>query len=266
MAAMDTASEMGEPVANAAPDGGGELKESSGAPPGGAQQQPGPGPAKTGHFQSNRALYFLVTPIVVLTALGLGFLLSALNQSHRTISSLSTRLVSLEEELRARSVATEKAVESPPLPPEPLNPSAAPANAGAASGPGSAAGWTKACSLVEGVETCRTGGMLAEASGAVVLEFALVERGAAKELQIAVPSPALIGPGVTVSVGSSAPINASFAVCMSKGCAGRAQVDADFVASLMDQKGRKLDFDMSLEGFAAAYDGPASASADTAGK
>jgi invasion protein IalB len=125
--------------------------------------------------------------------------------------------------------------------------------------------WKKTCTQAEGVEICQTGRQLADASGSVVLHFILVEGGGDREVQIAVPSPIMIVPGISIGVDSSPAISAPVAICIPHQCVAGAKADDNFLGSLKSgsavkvsfagMRGSDVNLDLPLAGFAEAYEG-----------
>jgi invasion protein IalB len=94
----------------------------------------------------------------------------------------------------------------------------------------------------------------------------VIERDDKKLLQVAVPPVALIQPGVQIKIDNGEPTGVKYVVCTPGECLALGEINDDFIAKLkgggnvvitmVNPQGRPVNFDISLAGFTATYDGP----------
>ena len=126
--------------------------------------------------------------------------------------------------------------------------------------------WEKICGKVKDVEECHTSRKRVAATGQPLVVFLVIERGDKKLLQIAVPPVALIQPGVQVKIDNAEPTGVKYVVCTPGECLALGEINADFISKLkkggnliitmLNPQGKPVNFDISLAGFTAVYDGP----------
>jgi invasion protein IalB len=126
--------------------------------------------------------------------------------------------------------------------------------------------WEKICGKIKDVEECHTSRKRLAATGQALAQFLVIERGDKKLLQIAVPPVALIQPGVQVKIDNAEPTGVKYVVCTPGECLALGEINADFVSKLkkggnlvitmLNPQGKPVNFDISLGGFTAIYDGP----------
>ena len=115
-------------------------------------------------------------------------------------------------------------------------------------------------------QECHTSRKRLAATGQPLAQFLVIERGDKKLLQIAVPPVALIQPGVQVKIDNAEPTGVKYVVCTPGECLALGEINADFIAKLkkggiltitmLNPQGKPVNFEISLVGFTAVYDGP----------
>lgn len=128
--------------------------------------------------------------------------------------------------------------------------------------------WEKVCGKVKDQEECHVSRRRLAATGQAIAQVMLIDRPDKKLIQIAVPPVALIQPGVQIKIDDKQPIGVKYVVCTPGECLALGEINADFVGSLkrggklvismLNPQGKTVAFDLSLSGFTATYDGPAS--------
>jgi invasion protein IalB len=126
--------------------------------------------------------------------------------------------------------------------------------------------WEKICGTVKEQEECHIGRKRLAATGQPLAQFLIIERGDKKLVQIAVPPVALIQPGVQIKIDDGEATGVKYVVCTPGECLALGEITADFIAklkqggtmviSMLNPQGKPVNFDMSLAGFTAIYDGP----------
>lgn len=126
--------------------------------------------------------------------------------------------------------------------------------------------WEKICGKIKEAEECHTSRKRLAATGQPLAQFLVIERGDKKLLQIAVPPVALIQPGIQVKIDNAEPTGVKYVVCTPGECLALGEINADFIGKLkkggnltitmLNPQGKPVNFDLSLVGFTAAYDGP----------
>ena len=126
--------------------------------------------------------------------------------------------------------------------------------------------WEKICGKIKDAQECHTSRKRLAATGQPLAQFLVIERGDKKLLQIAVPPVALIQPGIQVKIDDGEPTGVKYVVCTPGECLALGEINADFVARLkkggtliitmLNPQGKPVNFDISLVGFTAVYDGP----------
>jgi invasion protein IalB len=146
----------------------------------------------------------------------------------------------------------------------------APAVAAPPAAPGAAAvpqpEWEKICGKINNSDECHTSRKRLAATGQPIAQFLVIERGDKKLLQLAVPPVALIQPGVQVKIDNGEATGVKYVVCTPGECLALGEINADFIAKLkkggnvsitmLNPQGKPVNFDISLVGFTAIYDGP----------
>jgi invasion protein IalB len=125
--------------------------------------------------------------------------------------------------------------------------------------------WEKVCGKISEQQECHTSRKRVAATGQPIAQFLVIERGDKKLLQIAVPPVALIQPGVQVKIDDAEPTGVKYVVCTPGECLALGEINEDFVGKLkkgkaviitmLNPQGKPVNFDISLVGFTAIYDG-----------
>ena len=126
--------------------------------------------------------------------------------------------------------------------------------------------WEKICGKIKDAQECHTSRKRLAATGQPLAQFLVIERGDKKLLQIAVPPVALIQPGVQVKIDNAEPTGVKYVVCTPGECLALGEINADFISKLkkggnltitmLNPQGKPVNFEISLAGFTAVYDGP----------
>jgi invasion protein IalB len=126
--------------------------------------------------------------------------------------------------------------------------------------------WEKVCGTVKEQEECHIGRKRLAATGQPLAQFLIIERGDKKLVQIAVPPVALIQPGVQIKIDDQEPTGVKYVVCTPGECLALGEINDDFIGrlkkggtmviSMLNPQGKPVNFDLSLAGFTAVYDGP----------
>lgn len=126
--------------------------------------------------------------------------------------------------------------------------------------------WEKVCGKINDQQECHTSRKRLAATGQPIAQFLIIERGDKKLLQLAVPPVALIQPGVQVKIDNGEATGVKYVVCTPGECLALGEINADFIAKLkkggnvsvtmLNPQGKPVNFDVSLAGFTAIYDGP----------
>jgi invasion protein IalB len=126
--------------------------------------------------------------------------------------------------------------------------------------------WEKVCGKISDQQECHTSRKRLAATGQPIAQFLVIERGDKKLLQIAVPPVALIQPGVQVKIDNGEATGVKYVVCTPGECLALGEINADFIAKLkkggnltitmLNPQGKPVNFEISLVGFTAIYDGP----------
>jgi invasion protein IalB len=126
--------------------------------------------------------------------------------------------------------------------------------------------WEKVCGKVSDQQECHTSRKRLAATGQAIAQFLVIERGDKKLLQLAVPPVALIQPGVQVKIDDAEPTGVKYVVCTPGECLALGEINNDFIGKLkkggnvtitmLNPQGKPVNFDISLKGFTAIYDGP----------
>ena len=158
---------------------------------------------------------------------------------------------------------------------------AAPANAQDAAAPAPAApaaaaadtspqpDWVKLCSKPEGAEqqVCLITRERRATTGQLLAAVTVREVGDKKFMVAAVVPGMLIRPGMQVQIDGANATKAEYTICFPNLCFAEAEINADYVGKLkggsklvvttLSQQAKPVNFDISLAGFTAAYDGAA---------
>jgi invasion protein IalB len=126
--------------------------------------------------------------------------------------------------------------------------------------------WEKVCGDVNEQQECHISRRRLAATGQPIAQIMVIERGDKKLIQVAVPPVALIQPGVQIKIDTQEAIGVKYVVCTPGECLALGEIDAAFVAKLkqggnlvitmLNPQGKPVNFDISLAGFTASYDGP----------
>ncbi|HWL93503.1 MAG TPA: invasion associated locus B family protein [Phycisphaerae bacterium] len=126
--------------------------------------------------------------------------------------------------------------------------------------------WTKVCGTVNEKEECHTERRRLAATGQPIAQFMIIEREGKRLVQIAVPPVALIQPGVQIKIDDGEPTGVKYVVCTPNECLALGEINDDFIErlkqggtmliSMLNPQGKPVNFDLSLVGFTAIYDGP----------
>jgi invasion protein IalB len=126
--------------------------------------------------------------------------------------------------------------------------------------------WEKVCGNVNNAQECHTARRRVAATGQVLAQVMIIERADKKLVQIAVPPVALIQPGIQIKIDGGEPTGVRYVVCTPGECLALGEINNDFIGrlkrgksmviSMLNPQGKAVNFDMSLAGFTATYDGP----------
>jgi invasion protein IalB len=126
--------------------------------------------------------------------------------------------------------------------------------------------WEKVCGNVNNAQECHVSRRRIAATGQALAQVMLIERGDKKLIQIAVPPVALIQPGIQVKIDTGEATGVKYVVCTPGECLALGEINNDFVGrlkrgnnmvvSMLNPQGKAVNFDISLSGFTATYDGP----------
>ncbi len=126
--------------------------------------------------------------------------------------------------------------------------------------------WEKVCGNINDNQECHISRKRLAATGQPIAQFLVIERGDKKLLQVAVPPVALIQPGVQVKIDDGEASGVKYVVCTPGECLALGEINDDFISRLkrggnvvitmLNPQGKPVNFDISLVGFTATYDGP----------
>ena len=130
-------------------------------------------------------------------------------------------------------------------------------------------GWVKLCS--ENPENkqqiCVVSRERRAATGQLLAAVSVREVQDKKFLVTAVPPGMLLRPGLQVQIDGANATNMTYTICFPNLCFAESEVNADFVGSMkrgtqlvittLNQQAKPVNFDVSLQGFTASYDGEA---------
>jgi invasion protein IalB len=126
--------------------------------------------------------------------------------------------------------------------------------------------WEKICGTIKDQQECHVSRKRLAATGQPLAQFMIIERGDKKLIQIAVPPVVLIQPGVQLKIDTNQPTGVKYVVCTPGECLALGEINTEFVAGLkrgksmtvtmLNPQGKPVNFDISLAGFTASYDGP----------
>ena len=126
--------------------------------------------------------------------------------------------------------------------------------------------WEKVCGDIRDERECHTSRRRVAATGQVLAQFMIIERGDKKLVQVAVPPVALIQQGVQLKIDDAEPTGMKYVVCTPGECLALGEIKAEFIGqlkrgktltvSMLNPQGKAVNFDISLAGFTATYDGP----------
>ncbi len=105
------------------------------------------------------------------------------------------------------------------------------------------------------------------ATGQLLAAISVREVQDKKFLVTAVPPGMLLRPGLQVQIDGAKPTNMPYSICFPNLCFAESEINADYVASMkkgtqlvittLNQQAKPVNFDISLKGFTASYDGEA---------
>ena len=129
--------------------------------------------------------------------------------------------------------------------------------------------WVKLCSQnpQNNQQVCVVTRERRAATGQLLAAVSVREMADKKILVAAVPPGMLLRPGLQVLIDGAKPTKAGYSICFPNLCFAEAEINADYIGSLkkgqqlvvttLNQQGKPVNFDVSLVGFTAAYDGAA---------
>jgi invasion protein IalB len=127
-------------------------------------------------------------------------------------------------------------------------------------------GWEKVCGVINEAQECHISRRRLAATGQAIAQFMIIEREDKKLVQIAVPPVALIQPGIQIRIDDAEPMGVKYVVCTPGECLALGEINAEVIAALkrggelvitmLNPQGQQVNFDISLAGFTASYDGP----------
>jgi invasion protein IalB len=127
-------------------------------------------------------------------------------------------------------------------------------------------GWEKVCGVVNEAQECHISRRRLAATGQAIAQFMIIERADKKLVQIAVPPVALIQPGIQLRIDDAEPMGVKYVVCTPGECLALGEINNEVIAALkgggeliitmLNPQGQQVNFDISLAGFTASYDGP----------
>ncbi len=127
--------------------------------------------------------------------------------------------------------------------------------------------WQKICN--QNTETkeviCVTTRQLLATTGQVLSSVMIQEKTDSRKLMVAVPPGMLLRPGLNVKIDGANEKAMTYSICVPNLCFGDVDIAPEYVAALKagnelvitatNQRGRQLNFNLSLAGFTASYDG-----------
>lgn len=131
-------------------------------------------------------------------------------------------------------------------------------------------GWFKACTKQEDVDICNVQNIVVADSGQLITGISLIElKGKVNRriFQITVPSGRMLPPGIGLQIDGGQSRKVDYMICLPDRCIGEVNLTDDLVASF--KRGQQLTLTsvnfqnqpnpipISLQGFTAAFDGPA---------
>ena len=126
--------------------------------------------------------------------------------------------------------------------------------------------WEKVCGDVSEQQECHTSRRRLAATGQPIAQIMIIERGDKKLVQVAVPPVALIQPGLQLKIDEGEATGVKYVVCTPGECLALGEINDEYVGrlknggnlfiSMLNPQGKPVNFDISLGGFTAAYDGP----------
>jgi invasion protein IalB len=129
--------------------------------------------------------------------------------------------------------------------------------------------WIKLCSEnpENNQQICVTSREQRAQTGQLIAAVSIREVEDQKFLVAAVPPGMLLRPGLQVQVDGSDPTGVAFSICFPNLCFAEAEIDGDYIDKLkrgrklvittLNQEARPVNFDISLMGFTASYEGEA---------
>lgn len=129
--------------------------------------------------------------------------------------------------------------------------------------------WVKLCSEnpEDNQKVCVVSRERRAATGQLLAAVSVREVEDKKFLVTAVPPGMLLRPGLQVQIDGAKPTNMPYSICFPNLCFAESEINADFVGSMkkgtqlvittLNQQAKPVNFDVSLKGFTASYDGAA---------
>ena len=128
--------------------------------------------------------------------------------------------------------------------------------------------WQKICN--QNTETqeviCVTTRQLLATTGQVLSSVMIQEKKDSKKLLVAVPPGMLLRQGLNVKIDGANEKTVTYSICVPNLCFGDVDITPEYVTALKagnelvvtatNQRGRQLNFNLSLSGFTKSYDGP----------
>lgn len=126
--------------------------------------------------------------------------------------------------------------------------------------------WEKVCGNINDQQECHVSRRRLAATGQPIAQLMIIERGDKKLVQVAVPPVALIQPGLQLKIDEGEATGVKYVVCTPGECLALGEINDDYIAkmksggtlyiAMLNPQGKPVNFDISLAGFTAAYDGP----------
>jgi invasion protein IalB len=128
--------------------------------------------------------------------------------------------------------------------------------------------WQKLCNENQNTKevVCVTTRQLLATTGQVLSSVMVQEKKDSKKLMVAVPPGMLLRQGLNVKIDGTNEKTVTYSICVPNLCFGDVDITPEYIAALKrgselvvtatNQRGRQLNFNVSLAGFTKSYDGP----------
>jgi len=126
--------------------------------------------------------------------------------------------------------------------------------------------WEKVCGNINDQQECHVSRRRLAATGQPIAQLMIIERGDKKLVQVAVPPVVLIQPGLQLKIDDGEATGVKYVVCTPGECLALGEINDDYVTrmkrggtlhiAMLNPQGKPVNFEISLAGFTAAYDGP----------